>query len=60
MFWNGQVFLVCLCHLLFDGTGYDYPDLPGLGNNNEKLGLHETKYRNTIPVQELISRKKIG
>ena len=20
------------------GTGYDYPDLPGLGNNNEKLG----------------------
>jgi hypothetical protein len=21
------------------GTGYDYPDLPGLGNNNEKLGL---------------------
>jgi hypothetical protein len=23
------------------GTGYDYPDLPGLGNNNEKLGLAE-------------------
>jgi hypothetical protein len=23
------------------GTGYDYPDLPGLGNNNEKLGLPE-------------------
>jgi hypothetical protein len=22
-------------------TGYDYPDLPGLGNNNEKLGLPE-------------------
>jgi hypothetical protein len=24
-----------------EGTGYDYPDLPGLGNNNEKLGLPE-------------------
>ena len=23
------------------GTGYDYPDLPGLANNNEKLGLPE-------------------
>ena len=23
------------------GTGYDYPNLPGLGNNNEKLGLPE-------------------
>ena len=23
------------------GTGYDYPDLPELGNNNEKLGLAE-------------------
>ena len=23
------------------GTGYNYPDLPGLGNNNEKLGLPE-------------------
>jgi hypothetical protein len=23
------------------GTGYDYPDLPELGNNNEKLGLPE-------------------
>ena len=23
------------------GAGYDYPDLPGLGNNNEKLGLPE-------------------
>ena len=23
------------------GTGYDYPDLPGLGNSNEKLGLPE-------------------
>jgi hypothetical protein len=22
-------------------TGYDYPDLPGLVNNNEKLGLPE-------------------
>ena len=35
--------------------------LPGLGNNNEKLGLPERlKYRNTIPVQEPISRKNIG
>jgi hypothetical protein len=25
----------------FVGTGYDYPDLAGLGNNNEKLGLPE-------------------
>jgi hypothetical protein len=24
-----------------EGTGYDYPDLPGLDNNNEKLGLPE-------------------
>ena len=24
-----------------EGTGYDYPDLPGLGKNNEKLGLPE-------------------
>ena len=23
------------------GTGYDYPDLPGLGSHNEKLGLPE-------------------
>ena len=23
------------------GTGYDYPDLPGLGNNKKKLGLPE-------------------
>jgi hypothetical protein len=23
------------------GTGYEYLDLPGLGNNNEKLGLPE-------------------
>ena len=23
------------------GTGYDYPDIPGLGNNNEKIGLPE-------------------
>ena len=24
-----------------EGTSYDYPDLPGLDNNNEKLGLPE-------------------
>ena len=35
--------------------------LPGLGNNNEKLGLPERlKCRNTILVQEPISRKNIG
>ena len=27
--------------LYFFDTGYDYPDLPGLGNNNEKLGSRE-------------------
>jgi hypothetical protein len=27
--------------VIFFGTGYEYPDLPGLGNNNEKLGLPE-------------------
>jgi hypothetical protein len=51
------------CELTFiESTGYDYPDLPGLGNNNEKLGLPERLStgigRNTIPVQEPISRKK--
>ena len=46
---------------IYIGTGYDYPDLPGLGSNNEKLGLPERlKYRNTIPLQEHISQKKIG
>jgi hypothetical protein len=35
--------------------------LPGLGNNNEKLGLPERlKCRNTIPVLEPISWKNIG
>ena len=33
------------------GTGYDYPDLPGLGNNNEKPGP---------PERPSISREKIG
>ena len=46
------------------GTGYDYPDLPGLGNNNEKLGLPERVSTGIqlIPVQEptCISREKIG
>ena len=44
------------------GTGYDYLDLPGLGNNNEKLGLPERLSTGiqSIPVQEPISRKKIG
>ena len=41
------------------GTGYDYPDLPGLGNNNEKLGLSE---RLSTGIQfrfrNLISREK--
>jgi hypothetical protein len=26
---------------IYIGTGYDYPDLPGLGSINEKLGLPE-------------------
>ena len=30
----------CRCRSMFHGTGYDYPDLLGLGNN-EKLGLPE-------------------
>jgi hypothetical protein len=45
-----------------EGTSYDYPDLPGLDNNNEKLGLPErlsTGIQFRL-VQELISRKKIG
>ena len=42
------------------GTGYDYLDLPGLGNNNEKLGLPERLSTGiqSVPVQEPISRKK--
>ena len=39
------------------GTGYDYPDLPGLGNNNEKLGLPE-RLSTGIQFQEPISRGK--
>ena len=46
--------------LYFFDTGYDYPDLPGLGNNNEKLGSPERLSTGIIPVQEPISRKKIG
>ena len=44
------------------GTSYDYLDLPGLGNNNEKLGLPEriSTGIQSVPVQEPISRKKIG
>jgi hypothetical protein len=31
-----------IIHNIFNiGTGYDYPDLPELGNNNEQLGLPE-------------------
>jgi hypothetical protein len=43
------------------GTGFDYPDLPGLGNNNEKLGLPE---RLSTEIQfrfrNLFHGKKIG
>jgi hypothetical protein len=28
---------------IYIGTGYDYLDLPGLGNNNKKSGLPERK-----------------
>ena len=42
-------------------TGYDYPDLPVLGNNNEKLGLPE---RLSTGIQfrfrNLFHGKKIG
>ena len=41
---------------IIKATGYDYPHLPGLGNNDEKLGLPER----LSTVQEPISRKKIG
>jgi hypothetical protein len=40
---------------IIKATGYDYPHLPGLGNNDEKLGLPER----LSTVQEPISRKKI-
>ena len=30
-----------ICPCVVYRPGYDYPDLPGLGNNNEKLGLPE-------------------
>jgi hypothetical protein len=33
------------------GTGYDYPDLPGLGNNNEKLGWPERLRLNLIHLE---------
>jgi hypothetical protein len=43
------------------GIGYDYPDLPGLGNNKEKLGLPE---RLSTGIQfrfrNLFHGKKIG
>ena len=41
--------------------GYDYPDLPGLGNNNEKLGLPE-RLSNGIQFRfrNLFHRKKSG
>jgi hypothetical protein len=43
------------------GTGYDSPDLPGLGNNNEKLGLPE---RLSTGIQfrfrNLFHEKKMG
>ena len=55
---TGKTFLSnCIVFVYYLGTGYDYPDLPGLGNNNEKLGLPE-RLSTGIPVQEPISRKK--
>jgi hypothetical protein len=47
-------------------TGYDYPDLPGLGNNNEKLGLPERlstgiqfRFRNEFHGKQLGNRNFI-
>ena len=37
----------CRCRSMFHGTGYDYPDLPGLGNN-EKLGYFIRKVRTFV------------
>ena len=46
---------------LFVGTGYDYPDLPGLGNNNEKLGLPERLSTGIqFPLRNLFHGKKSG
>ena len=43
------------------GTGYDYPDLPGLGNNNEKLGLPERlSTRIQLRFRNLFHGKKSG
>ena len=43
------------------GTDYDYPDLPGLGNNNEKVGLPERLSTGTqFRFRNLFHGKKIG
>ena len=52
--------------VIFIGTGYEYPDLPGLGNNNEKLGLPERlstgiqfRFRNEFHGKQLGNRNFI-
>ena len=41
---------------MFIGTGYDYPDLSGSSNNNEKLGLPE---RLSTGIQGFLIENKI-
>ena len=36
-----NAFITIIFKEYFLGTGYDYPNLPGLRNKNEKLGLPE-------------------
>jgi hypothetical protein len=44
-----------------NGTGYDYADLPGLGNNNEKLGLPERQSNGIkFRFRNLFHGKKLG
>ena len=64
-FWLRTPQLVRLCNIDGNclGTGYDYPDLPGLGNNNEKLGLPERlstgiqfRFRNLFHEKNSVNR----
>ena len=56
-----------IIHNIFNiGTGYDYPDLPELGNNNEQLGLPERlstgiqfRFRNLFHVKKSGNRNFI-
>jgi hypothetical protein len=47
--------------MLVIGTSYDYLDLPGLGNNNEKLGLPERLSTGIqLRFRNLFHGKKLG